>query len=146
MKSKGYQMIRSVGYFCVALAAVAASGALAQQYPSRAVSLVVPFPPGAATDAFARVVARRMTDTLGQQVLVINRAGAAGVIGTERHAWRSIRTVVSSHAAQGRCYTCPCGASSLPAHKAGHTGAAQYPDEALVFCFLDSGLRRDDYT
>ena len=55
----------------------------AQQYPRRPVSLVVPFPPGAATDAFARVVARRMSDVLGQQIVVINRDGASGIIGTD---------------------------------------------------------------
>jgi len=58
-------------------------GAESQPYPRRPVSLVVPFPPGAATDAFARVIARRMVDTLGQQIVVVNRDGAAGVIGTD---------------------------------------------------------------
>jgi tripartite-type tricarboxylate transporter receptor subunit TctC len=63
---------------------IAASAiASAQQYPRRPVSLVVPFPPGAATDVFARVVSRRMADVLGQQIVVINRDGAAGVIGTD---------------------------------------------------------------
>ena len=82
----------------------------AQQYPRRPVSLVVPFPPGAATDAFARVIARRMTDLLGQQMVVINRDGAAGVIGTES---------VARAAADG--YTLVWGTSSgfaiLPALK-----------------------------
>lgn len=59
------------------------SSAAAQQYPRRPVSLVVPFPPGAATDVFARVIARRMTDILGQQIVVINRDGASGIIGTD---------------------------------------------------------------
>ena len=71
---------------CSAAAAVLFAGsnpADAQPYPRRPVSLVVPFPPGAATDAFARVIARRMTDVLGQQMVVINRDGAAGVIGTD---------------------------------------------------------------
>jgi tripartite-type tricarboxylate transporter receptor subunit TctC len=54
-----------------------------QQYPARPINLIVPFPPGAATDAFARIVARRMVDSLGQQIAVINRDGAAGVIGTD---------------------------------------------------------------
>ena len=75
--------MKRAGWICLAVAAVAASSAYAQQYPRRAISLVVPFPPGAATDAFARVVAHGMTETLGQQVVVINRAGAAGTIGTD---------------------------------------------------------------
>ena len=66
-----------------ALALACVHHAEAQPYPRRPVSLVVPFPPGAATDAFARVVAQRMTDLLGQQMIVINRDGAAGVIGTD---------------------------------------------------------------
>lgn len=70
----------------IALAAITlayAAGTRAQQYPRKPVTLVVPFPPGAATDAFARVIARRMTDVLGQQIVVLNRDGAAGVIGTD---------------------------------------------------------------
>jgi tripartite-type tricarboxylate transporter receptor subunit TctC len=67
----------------VFLAASPALAAESQQYPARPISLVVPFPPGAATDAFARIVARRMVDSLGQQIAVINRDGAAGVIGTD---------------------------------------------------------------
>lgn len=55
----------------------------AQPYPQRPITLIVPFPPGAATDAFARVVARRMVDVLGQQIIVVNRDGAAGIIGTD---------------------------------------------------------------
>ncbi|MGE5525237.1 MAG: Bug family tripartite tricarboxylate transporter substrate binding protein [Rhodospirillaceae bacterium] len=64
-------------------AACAVSTAHAQQYPRRPVTLVVPFPPGAATDAFARVISRRMGEVLGQQFVVMNRDGAAGIIGTE---------------------------------------------------------------
>ena len=76
-------MNRGDAIVCSTVALLACSAAAAQQYPVRPVSLVVPFPPGAATDAFARIVARRMADTLGQQVVVINRDGAAGVIGTD---------------------------------------------------------------
>lgn len=65
------------------VAALACGSAGAQQYPQRPITLVVPFPPGAATDAFARVVARRMVDVLGQQIIVTNRDGAAGIIGTD---------------------------------------------------------------
>lgn len=64
-------------------AVLVCASAGAQQYPQRPITLVVPFPPGAATDAFARVVARRMVDVLGQQIIVMNRDGAAGIIGTD---------------------------------------------------------------
>lgn len=65
------------------LAVAPGFAAESQQYPSRPINLIVPFPPGAATDAFARIIARRMVDSLGQQIAVINRDGAAGVIGTD---------------------------------------------------------------
>lgn len=55
----------------------------AQQYPQRPITLVIPFPPGAATDAFGRLISRRMSQDLGQQIVVMNRDGAAGIIGTE---------------------------------------------------------------
>lgn len=65
------------------LAAVAISPALAQQgYPTRAIRLVVPFPAGGPTDVFARQYAARMSDILGQQMVVENKAGAAGAIGS----------------------------------------------------------------
>ena len=69
-----------------ALLSAAWSHAQAQQYPQRPVNLIVPFPPGGATDAFARIVADRMTKVLNQQVVVINRDGAAGIVGTESAA------------------------------------------------------------
>src|SRR6476619_985147 len=66
-----------------AAAAVALCGqALAQDYPARTVTLVVPYPPGGGVDAMARVVAERMSAALGQQVVVDNRGGGGGLIGT----------------------------------------------------------------
>jgi tripartite-type tricarboxylate transporter receptor subunit TctC len=56
--------------------------AAAEDYPSHPVSLVVAFPAGGGVDTVGRVVAQKLTDALGQQVLVVNRPGAGSVIGT----------------------------------------------------------------
>jgi tripartite-type tricarboxylate transporter receptor subunit TctC len=63
--------------------AALSTGALAQQYPSRAIRLISPFPPGGSVDVVGRLVAARLSESLGQQMIVDNRAGASGVIGTE---------------------------------------------------------------
>jgi tripartite-type tricarboxylate transporter receptor subunit TctC len=71
----------------VTLLIAAVSGqALAQAFPNRPVRLIVAFPPGGGTDIVARLVGQRLADVWGQQVLVENRAGASGVIGTETAA------------------------------------------------------------
>lgn len=72
-------------WFTIALSLLAAyaAGAAAQNYPARTVRLIVPFSPGGGTDFFARVVAAKLTQVLGQQVVVDNRAGAGGLIGTD---------------------------------------------------------------
>ena len=58
--------------------------ALAQEWPTGPIRAIVPFAPGSATDTVARLFAERMRDTLGQPVVVENRAGASGLIGAER--------------------------------------------------------------
>ncbi len=57
-------------------------GAVAQTYPTRTVTLVVPYPPGGGVDALARVVAEKLATVLGQPVVVDNRAGGSGLVGT----------------------------------------------------------------
>jgi tripartite-type tricarboxylate transporter receptor subunit TctC len=66
---------------CAALLAV--TGAQAQSYPTKPVRLVVPLGVGGSVDALARVLAQKMSDNMGQQAIVENRAGASGNIGTE---------------------------------------------------------------
>jgi tripartite-type tricarboxylate transporter receptor subunit TctC len=67
----------------IALLAFATSTAFAQSFPSKPVRWVVPFPPGGATDIIARIVAQKMTEAWGEPVVIENRAGAAGAIGSE---------------------------------------------------------------
>src|SRR4249919_65350 len=62
------------------------SGAQAQNYPTRPITLVVPFPPGGSTDAAARIMAERMRASLGQPIVIENVGGAGGSIGVGRVA------------------------------------------------------------
>jgi len=67
-----------------ATAALVASAALSgQHYPARPVKIIAPFPPGSSTDTTSRLIAMRLTPVLGQPVIVENKSGAAGLIGTE---------------------------------------------------------------
>jgi tripartite-type tricarboxylate transporter receptor subunit TctC len=69
---------------CLGIAATwLASAAWGQDYPTRPVTLVVPFPPGGSTSVMARIVAEKMGEMLGQQVIVDNRPGAGGTIAAK---------------------------------------------------------------
>jgi tripartite-type tricarboxylate transporter receptor subunit TctC len=67
-------------------ACLLASAASAQTYPTRPITLVVPYPPGGATDAIARVIQDAMSQSLGQQLVIDNIGGAGGMIAADRAA------------------------------------------------------------
>src|SRR5205823_13252843 len=56
---------------------------LAQNYPSKAIRLVSPFPPGGSVEVVGRLLAAKLSEIMGQQMSVDNRSGASGLIGTE---------------------------------------------------------------
>jgi tripartite-type tricarboxylate transporter receptor subunit TctC len=60
-----------------------AADALAPPYPSRPIRWIVPFPPGGSTDIYTRVLAPRLSEALGQQIVIDNRPGAGGALGAE---------------------------------------------------------------
>ena len=86
----------------VTLACLCGSPASAQEYPAKAVRVVVPFPPGGGSDTIARLVTQKLTGALGQPVIIDNRAGASGNIAGE---------IVAKSAPDG--YTLLFGNSSL---------------------------------
>jgi tripartite-type tricarboxylate transporter receptor subunit TctC len=70
-------------WFCILLAFAVSGAAFAQAYPSKPVRLIVTFPPGGSTDTIARIFAPRLSERLGQPVVIDNRPGAGGAIGID---------------------------------------------------------------
>jgi tripartite-type tricarboxylate transporter receptor subunit TctC len=75
--------MRRLASVALLLLALAGGAAFAQDYPSRPVRLVVPFPPGGSNDIVARMVASQLGERMGQQFFIDNRGGAGGTIGAE---------------------------------------------------------------
>jgi tripartite-type tricarboxylate transporter receptor subunit TctC len=69
-----------------AVAMPLAKSALADDFPSRPITLIVPQAPGGGNDTIGRIIAQKMTQSLGQQVIVENRPGAGGTLGTRQLA------------------------------------------------------------
>ena len=89
----------TIGALCTALAM--APAAAQDNYPSRPIRVIVPFSPGGAVDGPTRIVAQELTKRLNQQVVVENRPGAGGLIGTDFVAKQVADgyTLLVSHAA-----------------------------------------------
>ena len=69
--------------FAVMVLALTAALAVAAEYPTKPVRIITPFPPGGSVDFIARLLANDLAKPLGQQIVVDNRTGASGIIGTE---------------------------------------------------------------
>jgi tripartite-type tricarboxylate transporter receptor subunit TctC len=79
-RARSRRAVCCLGALCLA---AAAAGATAQEYPSKAIRMILPFPAGGGSDLIARVTAQKLGPLLGQQTLVDNRAGASGNIAAE---------------------------------------------------------------
>jgi tripartite-type tricarboxylate transporter receptor subunit TctC len=82
MSNKTFKLLSALGL----LLALAAPAAAQSDYPNRPVRLIIPFPPGGSNDVVGRVIAQHLGEALGKQVIVDNRGGAGGVVGTEQAA------------------------------------------------------------
>jgi tripartite-type tricarboxylate transporter receptor subunit TctC len=83
-KASARRAARTVAALAVSFGAATAQGAApAGSYPTGPIRMVVPFPAGGGVDSMGRIVAQRLTDLLGRQIVVDNRGGANGMIGSE---------------------------------------------------------------
>ncbi|AEC20791.1 putative secreted protein [Pusillimonas sp. T7-7] len=103
--------LRPLGALALAPLLCLATPAQADEYPSKAVRMVVPFGPGTTTDTITRLVADRMSQELGQSIVIENKAGAGGTIGTAQVArsapdgYTIIMGTVGTHAINKELYS-----------------------------------------
>jgi len=72
-----------LAFFVLMVISIAAGSVFAQGFPTKPIRIIVPFVPGGPTDVFARIVAQKLSENLGQQIIIDNRGGGNAVIGTE---------------------------------------------------------------
>ena len=68
---------------CALILAAAATPAFAQDFPSRPIKLVVPYAPGGGADSVARIVAKKVSENIGQPIVIENKGGAGSIVGTD---------------------------------------------------------------
>lgn len=97
-------------FFCAALATLTPSLAAAQAFPSKPVKLVIPFPPGGSLDNVGRLIAQKLSEAWGQQVVIENKPGAGGNIGADAVAksppdgYTVVMGALSTHAVNPSLY------------------------------------------
>ncbi len=96
-------------YLAVMAAAIFSAAVCAQQYPSKPIRIIVPWPPGGGTDVVSRTIAQKLGETLGQPAVVDNRAGATGIIGADLAAKApadgyTVLITIASHAINPTLY------------------------------------------
>ena len=82
MSASPFDMTRRQALALGIVASAYATGAAAADYPTRYIHLILPFPPGGGTDAVSRILGKKMSDDLGQNIVIDNRPGAAGTLAT----------------------------------------------------------------
>src|SRR5262245_10421231 len=108
MKTTHSLLLKTAGVLLAMITAAAA-----QEYPTKPVRLIIPFPPGGSNDVVGRLFATHLSDKLGRQVIVDNRgAGAGGIVGTEVVAnapkdGYTIGIISSAHASNPWLYKLP---------------------------------------
>jgi len=100
---------RTLWFFLAALCALPVAGQDAQNYPSKPIRFIVPYPPAGGTDVVARILAEPLTAALGQPIVIDNRGGAAGNLGTDLAAKAApdgytILFTLSSHTINPKLY------------------------------------------
>ena len=104
------RLIKPAGLLIAAICLPAFQHAGAQEYPSRPIRMIVPWPPGGVTDVIARGLAAALAESMGQQVVLDNRPGAAGTLGvgiaakSQADGYNLLMTDVPSHAISASLY------------------------------------------
>jgi tripartite-type tricarboxylate transporter receptor subunit TctC len=83
MSMPNVPLIRNVALLLVVACGLAPALSTGQSYPAKPIRMIVPFPPGGGVDFIARIVGQKLSERLGQQVAIDNRAGANGIVGLE---------------------------------------------------------------
>jgi len=74
---------RLISFFMLAIVLTSVSTVYAQAYPSKPIRIIIPFPPGDTLDTMSRLIAPKLTERLGQNIVIDNRPGAAGQLSLE---------------------------------------------------------------